>query len=289
MRVTESMMYGTLSRGILKAQQRTIDAQNAASSGQRVAKISDDPGAAARGMLYDTGLRKLGAMEQAAGRAELEMLAASDALNNTQTLLGRARELALIGANAGLGAIDRAALAAEVGSVREGVLALANTKVGDVYLFSGFASDAAAFASDGSYQGDGGERAVEVAPGVNVAMNIAGDSAFGDLFGVLDALQAALQTNDPEAVRTQLGALGQATDALSLARIEVDSGTGRLNDSSQLRADLQQRLAAGRSAQVEQDQVTSYMNLLQSQQALQAAMTQAGKLLAVFRDGFRSF
>ena len=70
---------------------------------------------------------------------------ADSTLSSVNTALTRLKELAVQAASDATSDSSRAALAEEVGQLRDQLLSLANTKVGNSYLFSGFRTDTAAF------------------------------------------------------------------------------------------------------------------------------------------------
>jgi flagellar hook-associated protein 3 FlgL len=91
--------------------------------------------------------------------------------------------LAINGGNASLNDTDRASLAADAAGQLQQLLGLVNMQDGDGhYLFSGFASDALPFVSGASgavsYNGDQGQRTLDVAPGRAVKVAFNGSAAF---------------------------------------------------------------------------------------------------------------
>ena len=289
-RVTEQMMFQSLTQGVLKNQERLFEAQQRLQSGQRVRRASDDPIAAGRGLVMDQGLRRLGGMEKAATAVELELLAGESALGHADGLVTRAREIAIHGANETLGAEDRAILAEEVDGLLNTLLASANTQVGGVYVFAGYRSDAPPFQSDGTYVGDQGVRDTELAPGHQVAGNVPGSMAFGsgapsEIFGVLRQLRDDLAANDPDATRSRLPQLDASREQLGQARATLGTDLARLDQAEVLRTELQETLRVSRSEAVELDATTGYTDLLATQSALRAALAQAARILAGLADG----
>ncbi len=283
-RISENMVFGALGRAVGAAQERAFTAQKVAASGRRVSEPSDDPVAFARATLLGGSRETLGAMGRAAERVRLELLAADQALGDGHTLIVRAREAAVAGANGSMTADERAVLATEVDRLRESLLAVANTSVGGVAIFAGYQTDGAAFAADGTYLGDQGRRSVEIAPNELVTVNLPGSDVFvpaagEDVFGLLADLRDALRADDPVAVAATLPRLEQAAGQLSAGRSSLGLELAHFAPADARRAQLDEQLQIEQAALVEVDAAESLVELLQAQAAMQAAIAQATRIL----------
>ena len=104
-------------------------------------------------------------------------------LNSVNTVLHRVRELALRAGNGSLEAEDRKSIAAELREREDELLSLMNTRnARGEYLFSGFQGKTQPFVrgADGSYsyQGDEGQRKLQIASSLSIAISDNGKAVF---------------------------------------------------------------------------------------------------------------
>ena len=284
-RVTEQMIFSSLTSSVMRSQGRVLGAQRQAETGLKVEKPSDDPVHAARGTVLTTALERFERMSRASGRVELELGTADATLGQADGVMSRVRELAIQGANAPLTADERRAMAAEVRRLRESLLGMANTEVDGVYIFGGFRSDQPPFAADGSYAGDAGVRQVELLPGVQVDANKPGDALFGvaggvDIFGLLDQVAIDLDANAPAAVAAHLGNLDAAQRQLVAGRTDLGNHQAKLESAEAQRDELALGFTEGKANAVEIDAAEAYIELLEAQRSMQAAIAQATRILS---------
>jgi flagellar hook-associated protein 3 FlgL len=140
--------------------------------------------------------------------AESRLNLADNVLAQVQTLITRANELAIQGANDTYSSTDRMAMRIEVNQISENLLSLANTKdAAGQPLFGGFYTQGPAFTEglDGrvTYQGDLGQHKVEVSESTQLSTGVDGLTAFMriesdegpiSVFEVLRGLSQALES-----------------------------------------------------------------------------------------------
>jgi flagellar hook-associated protein 3 FlgL len=140
--------------------------------------------------------------------AESRLNLADNVLAQVQTLITRANELAIQGANDTYSSTDRMAMRIEVNQISENLLSLANTKdAAGQPLFGGFYTQGPAFTEglDGrvTYQGDLGQHKVEVSDSTQLSTGVDGLTAFMriesdegpiSVFEVLRGLSQALES-----------------------------------------------------------------------------------------------
>ncbi|MEW6720387.1 MAG: flagellar hook-associated protein FlgL [Thermodesulfobacteriota bacterium] len=179
MRISTQQMYRQSTDSLMRSLSELYRLNEQISSGKRINKPSDDVTGISRAMDYKVsiaaGERYLGNVSDATSA----ITAAESALSSVNTALTRVRALAVQGASDSTGASSRAALAEEVGQLRDQILSLANSKAGSRYLFSGFRTDAPAFDASYAYQGDAGAVNMAVGDGVLIPKNVTGAAAFG--------------------------------------------------------------------------------------------------------------
>lgn len=157
--------------------------QEQISTGKRINKPSDDPVAAARILKLDQELSRIETYQRNAGLAENRLQREESALESSVDIIQRVRELTVQAGNGSLSANDRKSISSEL-KERLGQLAnITNTRdASGEYIFSGFQGNTAAFAKDDSgswaYQGDEGQRVLEIDDGVTVPISDHGKGIF---------------------------------------------------------------------------------------------------------------
>lgn len=183
MRISTSMIYRRGVKWMNDHQSSLSKAQEQISSGRKILKPSDDPTNSARLMELH---KQIKLNEQygrnitiANGRQSVEEVA----IQESGDLLQRARELAIQANNAALTAENRQTIALEVRQLRQQLVDAANARDAEgAYLFAGFKEQSQPFTStaggDVVYNGDQGQRSLQVGPSRQVPVSDAGDSVF---------------------------------------------------------------------------------------------------------------
>lgn len=183
MRVSNDTLRLTFLNALEAAQRRIVDTQKQVSTGRRVNTPSDDPVAAARIAQLDAALSKLDQFrangDVARTQLGFEETALADVIDNMQ----RIRELAVQANNATLSDPDRAVIARELRETRAALLALANTTDAEgKFLFAGYSEHTQPFTNAASggvvYNGDQGQRSVQISETRFVAINDPGSQIF---------------------------------------------------------------------------------------------------------------
>ncbi len=202
--------------------------QTQIATGQRLDRASQDPAAAARlrAIARSEGLREI--EEENAIKLSQDLTSAATELEGISEIISRARELASQAGSDTNGPSAREAIAAELEQLSEELFTRANglTLTGEP-LFAGTAgAPAYTRAADGTvtYNGNGDQGAVPVAPGTEIERGVTGPHVFEfdvggtptDTFALLSGLASALRGGaaDPGAVaRDALTGLDAALDA----------------------------------------------------------------------------
>lgn len=183
MRISSTMIYRRGVKWMNDHQSGLAKAQEQISSGRKILKPSDDPTNSARLMELH---KQLQLNEQygrnitiAYGRQGVEEVAVQESSN----ILQRARELTIQANNAALTSENRQTIALEVRQLRQQLVDAANARDSEgAYLFAGFKEQSQPFTNtaggDVVYNGDQGQRALQVGPSRQVPVGDAGDSVF---------------------------------------------------------------------------------------------------------------
>ena len=138
MRISTANAYDAGIDALSKRQADLSDLQEQMTSGKRVAKASDDPAAAARAERALASISRTETSQRAVDASKVVMTQTESSLGTAGDLLQSARELMVSGGNATYGDSDRAALAAQLKSVRDQLFTVANANDGaGTYLFGG--------------------------------------------------------------------------------------------------------------------------------------------------------
>ena len=287
MRVTNSMVVRSTLRDLDHSLSRLQATQGRISSGRELTKASDDPAKAADAMGLRNDLRR---SEQRMRTLDdsLAFLRSSDAaLTSTLDVLERAKTIAVRGASTGaLSDVNaRQAMATELRSIREDLIALGNTKHGDRAIFSGNTTGPA-YSSAGVYIGDTGLVNRQVAPSTTVTINVLGTDVFGaqagptgDLFAVIDRLATAVENGDASAIATEHANLDAATTRVGASAVEIGARVVRLESLQSRAEDDQLRLKSSLSQAEDVDLVKALVEAKSQETSYQAALQVAGKIL----------
>jgi flagellar hook-associated protein 3 FlgL len=176
--------------------------QEQISTGKRVNKPSDDPVAAARILKLDQELQRIETYQRNVSLAENRLEQEENALGRSVDVIQRVRELTVQAGNGALSPNDRKSISAEL-KERLGQLAdITNSRdASGEYIFSGFQGDTPAFAKNASgswvYQGDEGQRSLEIDDGVTVPISDHGKGIYSTVPAAVFAEGAG--TNQPDA------------------------------------------------------------------------------------------
>jgi flagellar hook-associated protein 3 FlgL len=288
MRVTSSMMVNSTLRDLSLNLSRLQETQTKMSTGKELTRASVNPGATAAAMGMRQDLRRTDQRMRSLDDANGWLSAADTALTSGLTALGRAKELAVRGANTGGTAdpVARQAIASELRSVREEMLALANTAYGDRSVFGGTVAGPAYDATTGAHLGNTASVVRDVAPSTTVTVNVSGPSAFGttggpvgSVFEVLDRLATAVENGDDAAIATEQTNLAAATSQLGRAATEVGTRAARLADIAERLATDKQMLTTNLSQVEDVDIVDALIRSKAQETSYQATLQVAAKVL----------
>ncbi len=222
MRISTHTLFETGGARIGELQSSLSRTSLQVSSGRRMLAPSDDPIAAARALEISQSKAINTQFGANRGYAMDSLAAAESALARVTSLLQDVKDITIAAGNPAQTDSDRGYLAAELRSQLADLLAVANSRdaVGD-YLFSGFQANTAAFAETApgviAYQGDAGQRMIQVDSARQLAVTFTGDAVFQG--GGVDVFQTV---ND---LITLLETPGSAGLAAGLASANQDLGT----------------------------------------------------------------
>lgn len=255
MRITQSMLSNNMLRNLTSSYNKMGKLQEQLSSGKKVNRPSDDPVVVMKGMGYRMQVDKVATYQKNLGEVNNWLDSSDDALDGVGQVLHRAKELVTNAANTGtMTPEDRGKIKIELEQLQKQIQDLANTKVGDKYIFSGTMTDKPLYNNATDNNGDviGIETdpafknsvEIEVFDGVSLKVNTDAANLFkgiDDLFGKLTEdgdgvdFSAALQDieNQMDAVLTARADIGARSNRAELMhnRLEMQEGAAKKQQS----------------------------------------------------------
>jgi flagellar hook-associated protein 3 FlgL len=168
----------------------------------------------------------------------------------------------------------------ELADIREQIISLGNTKVGNEYIFGGGQTSTPPFDNEGNYLGDADTRHVEIDQGVTTETNHTGDPLFTDVLEGLDELVSSLMTGRSEPVEAAVSKLDRARIQIGVAQAEAGNRQQTINDVSmrmtKRTADLLDQMSSLRDV----DPTEAAVNAVAAQAALERAYSVVGRTLS---------
>jgi flagellar hook-associated protein 3 FlgL len=185
MRVTQNLEQTQFLASISSLESSINQTQNQISSNQQFTTASQNPTAAGSVNNYEQALAQSQQYGTNATSAQTNLNTEGNALTQVQSQLETLRSLALEANSGTLSNANRTAIATQAVQIQNSLLSLANTQNGNgEYIFGGFAAQTQPFtltASGATYNGDQGQRQVQIAAGQTVADGDNGDAVFNQI------------------------------------------------------------------------------------------------------------
>ncbi len=183
MRISTLQAFNNGVAGLQRNYANATRTQEQISTGNRILTPADDPVASVRLLQLEQQQSVLSQYNANLTAAKNSLTQEEVTLNSVNTVLQRVRELAVQAGNGALDPQDRKSIAAELGEREDELLSLMNTRnARGEYLFSGFQGKTQPFVRgpDGSYsyEGDEGQRKLQIASSLNIAISDSGKSIF---------------------------------------------------------------------------------------------------------------
>lgn len=137
MRVTQFMLANSNLKYISQSYNSLSKLQDQLNTGKKITRPSDDPVVAMKGMRYRTQLVEVKQFSRNLGEGFNWMENADSSLEEVNQVLQRIRELVVQASNDTYEVEARSNIAKEISRLQEHIVALANTKVGENYIFNG--------------------------------------------------------------------------------------------------------------------------------------------------------
>lgn len=271
---------------------RLARAQREVSSGKRISTPSDGPDSISTLLEARANLARLEQIHTNLIRVKSETDGAEQALQNAVRLFDEVRTLGMSGANGVQTALTREAIAGQIGSILERLVAIANTSAGGRYVFAGDRDTDLAYAPAnlaqappwGAYLGAAATRQALHPTGVLFDVGRAANEIFDhpepgrSVFAGIETLRQALLANDEDAMKAALAPLGDHAAHLNAALSFYGNVQNQIAEAMETGSRLRLRLAAEVST-LEDTDITA--SILESQQLMfqrEAALRMRGSM-----------
>ncbi len=183
MRISTIQAFNNGVQGLQRNYANATRTQEQISTGNRILTPADDPVASVRLLQLEQQQNVLTQYNDNLTAAKNSLSQEEVTLNSVNTILQRVRELAVQAGNGALSQSDRQSIAAELGERENELLSLMNSRnARGEYLFAGFQGKTQPFVRQGdgsySYVGDEGQRQLQVASSLSLAMSDNGKKIF---------------------------------------------------------------------------------------------------------------
>jgi len=215
-RISTQMITERSLSSMLRQQSELSDTQLKLSSGKRVLTPADDPASAVRVMGLNGAMDTLTQYQSNIGRLTSRLETEEGVLEGITDLLQRARELTVEGSNDVLALADKRSIASEIRQLNEQLFSMANSRdSGGEYVFAGYQTGSQPFSRNlgvYSYNGDNGQRELQIASDRTVAD---GDNGFDTFVDIATGPIATVNVAAPAALT-----------AVAAGDITIDGGNG---------------------------------------------------------------
>lgn len=242
MRVTQSMLSHNMLKNLSSSYSKMGKLQEQLGTGKKVNRPSDDPVVVMKSLGFNTQVDKVEQFKKNLTEVNNWLDSADDALDAVGSILHRTRELSVNAANDGpVTDNDRDKIRIELEQLQEQLQQLANTKVGEKYIFSGRKTDTPLYENKTYNQDPSFEQnvTVEVFDGVDLRVSTNVSKMFDDINNLMQDIQdkpdfdfsGALETIDNlfEDVLTKRADIGARSNRAELMqnRLEMQDAAAR--------------------------------------------------------------
>jgi len=283
MRVATRTIYYNLQKKLLSLEEKQQKINEQIASGKVVNKPSDNPLATINVLHLQTAWSQVQQYQRNMEATKTWLNLTESALQQTEELIGRAKEIATQMASDTQNASTRALAAKEIDQLLDQAISLANSELGGKYIFAGYKVNTVPFSKVGGsvqYNGDTNTIQIPIGQEESLPINKDGQTAFmdADIFTVLGALQTALENNQTAEIRQQLENLQEVADHFNNQIVDIGSRLNRLEAKQNILKDLDLFFQERISAEEDADISALVVDLKAKELAYQAALLSSVKI-----------
>jgi len=182
MRITTNMMFNQLTKSLHGSMSDIAELNTRLFTGKKINKPSDDVIGSVNAMDYKVNINANEQFQRNIDAASVYLDFNDKSMTSISDSLGKLKAISYQAVNQQQQA-DRDVFAQQAADYRDFLLTVANSKIGERYMFSGYRTDQKAFAFNAAtnhydYNGDFGEIKVQFDKEVNMAVNVQGSRVF---------------------------------------------------------------------------------------------------------------
>ncbi|MFH5778017.1 flagellar hook-associated protein FlgL [Heyndrickxia oleronia] len=238
MRVTQSMLSNNFLKHLSNNYDKMGKIQEQMNTQKKITRPSDDPVVAMKGVAYRTNLTEVQQFKRNFTEAHNWLDNTDAALDQAKKALERIRQLTVQASNGTLEENQRASIAEEVKQLKSQIADIANTQVGDKYIFNGTDTLNPPTSVDANGNivvktpSNNNPVKLELANGVYIQVNSVNSDTNGifnqELFDSMDKLITNLEADDQDALKQDLDNLDTHINNLVNERATVGARSNRI-------------------------------------------------------------
>jgi len=288
MRVTQNTLFRNLINDLNRNREDIARQQNDISSGKSVNKASDNSRAFTEGQMIQNSLDRISQYQKNIQSGLQQANTAENALNGIVDQLTQLKSVVVRGATDSIDASGRKNLAAQVESIKKIIIDQANTKSNDKYLFGGTNILQTPFSQNAGSTGGVGDNSnnkeltTQISDTGFVNYSVTGkelrNTSAGDLFGIINNVENALNSNNIQAVNSSIKDIDTALNHVTTLTSRVGDVINRMNFTSNQFEQSTINQKGDLSQLVDTDLAKAMSKIQQYQTSYQAALLAHSKI-----------
>jgi flagellar hook-associated protein 3 FlgL len=285
MRVTNRSIFESIKYNLGTISNELNKANEIASTGKRINKLSDDPVGLTQSLSIQSSLANIEQMQRNIDYGQSWLNSSESALTSVSNILSDTKALCIQMASGTVGADQRSAAAENVQNNLDEIVSLANTNVNGSYIFAGSKTDTVPFDQDETgnvtYNGDNTAFSIKISNNASIEIGSDGQAVFGTLFTTLSDLKTALQNNDVTGIQDAMGKLDDSMNDISAKISDIGSKTDRMDIKKNIFQDLNLTDTTRLSTIEDADMAQAIMDVSAAQLTYQAALASSSKVMSL--------
>jgi flagellar hook-associated protein 3 FlgL len=283
-RVTNQMTALQSQQHLQAGSVRLAQAQERATSLDKLTRPSDDPTATAEALRVKSLQSALAQHTRNVADGDGWLSTTDSALIAADSLMAKVRELTLQGANGSLSPNAKEAVATELEGLKADLLGVANTSINGRSVFAGTSDAGVAFRADYSWTGTPGSSVTRrIGPETTVAVDSDGSAAFGtgasSVFALIDDIATSLRTGGD--VASHLTTVDARVSGLRSVQSDMGARHAQLLRAEDTLMDTKVALESQRAGLEDLDLGQAVLDLQLQNNSYQAALQVTAKVLQV--------
>ncbi|TWX38545.1 flagellar hook-associated protein 3 [Frigoribacterium sp. ACAM 257] len=283
-RVTNQMTALQSQQHLQAGSVRLAQAQERATSLDKLTRPSDDPTATAEALRVKSLQSAHAQHTRNVADGDGWLSTTDSALIAADSLMAKVRELTLQGANGALSPNAKEAVAVELEGLKADLLGVANTSINGRSVFAGTSDAGAAFRADYSWTGTPGSSVTRrIGPETTVAVDSDGSVAFGtgasSVFALIDDIATSLRTGGD--VASHLTTVDARVSGLRSVQSDMGARHAQLLRAEDTLMDTKVTLESQRAGLEDLDLGQAVLDLQLQNNSYQAALQVTAKVLQV--------